>query len=107
MLDVSRCIVTIDDMGCQKMIAQQILIGEADFVLAVKENQGRPLEDVKDLFACGPGTGFEGMNHNFCQTVDKGQGRIETRHCWTMDDPEQLSWLETRLDWPSIRSKLV
>ena len=104
MLDVSGCIVTIDAMGCQKKIAQQILRGEADYVLAVKENQGRLLEDVKDLFSCGRRTGYEGMNHDFFQTVDKGHGRIETRRCWTMDDPEQLSWLETRLDWPGLRS---
>ena len=94
---MSGCIVTIDAMGCQKRIAQQILIGEADYVLAVKENQGRLLEDVKDLFSCGRRTGYEGMNHDFFQTVDKGHGRIETRRCWTIDDPEQLSWLETRL----------
>ena len=104
MLDVSGCIVTIDAMGCQKKIAQQILSGEADYVLAVKENQGRLLEDVKDLFSCGRRTGYEGMNHDFFQTVDKGHGRIETRRCWTIDDPEQLSWLETRLDWPGLRS---
>ena len=104
MLDVSGCIVTIDAMGCQKKIAQQILSGEADYVLAVKENQGRLLEDVKDLFSCGRRTRFEGMNHDFCQTVDKGHGRIETRRCWTIDDPEQLSWLETWLDWPGLRS---
>ena len=103
-LDVSGCIVTIDAMGCQKRIAQQILIGEADYVLAVKENQGRLLEDVKDLFSCGRRTGCEGMNHDFFQTVDKGHGRIETRRCWTIDDPEQLSWLETRLAWPGLRS---
>ena len=103
-LDVSGCIVTIDAMGCQKKIAQQILSGEADYVLAVKESQGRLLEDVKDLFSCGRRTGYEGMNHDFLQTVDKGHGRIETRRCWTIDDPEQLSWLETRLDWPGLRS---
>ena len=59
---------------------------------------------MKDLFSCGRRTGYEGMNHDFFQTVDKGHGRIETRRCWTIDDPEQLSWLETRLDWPGLRS---
>ena len=56
------------------------------------------------MFSCGRRTGYEGMNHDFFQTVDKGHGRIETRRCWTIDDPEQLSWLETRLDWPGLRS---
>ena len=41
MLDLNGCIVTIDAMGCQREIAQQIIAGGADYVLAVKENQGR------------------------------------------------------------------
>ena len=41
MLDLNGCIVTIDAMGCQREIAQQITAGGADYVLAVKENQGR------------------------------------------------------------------
>ena len=104
LLDVSGCIVTIDAMGCQKKIAQRIVSREADYVLAVKENQGRLLEDVKDLFSCGQRTGFEGMPHDFCQTLNKGHGRIETRRCWTLDDPDQLSYVETGREWPGLRS---
>ena len=43
LLDLSGCIVTIDAMGCQKKIARQIVNREADYILAVKENQGRLL----------------------------------------------------------------
>ncbi len=95
LLDLPGCIVTIAAMGCQKRIARQIVSREADYVLAVKENQGRLLEDVEDLFSCGQRTGFEDMQHDFCQTLDKGHGRIETRRCWTIDGPEQLSCVET------------
>ncbi len=104
LLDMSGCIVTIDAMGCQKKIARQIVSQEADYVLAVKENQGRLLEDVEDLFSCGQRTGFEDMKHDFCQTLDKSHGRIETRRCWTIDDPEQLSYVETGKYWPGLRS---
>jgi predicted transposase YbfD/YdcC len=104
LLDLSGCIVTIDAMGCQKKIAQQIVSQDADYVLAVKENQGRLLEDVEDLFSCGQRAGFEDMKHDFCQTLDKGHGRIETRRCWTIDDPEQLSYIETGRYWPGLRS---
>ena len=96
LLDVSGCIVTIDAMGCQKKIAGQIVGQEADYLLAVKENQGKLLEDVVDLFSCGRRTGFADMQHDFCQSVDGGHGRVETRCCWTIDDPEQLSYLDTR-----------
>ena len=104
LLDMSGCIATIDAMGCQKKIARQIVSQEADYVLTVKENQGRLLEDVEDLFSYGQRTGFEDMKHDFCQTVSSGHGRVETRRCWTIDDPEQLSYLDIRGDWPGLRS---
>ena len=50
LLDLQGCIVTIDAMGCQREIAQQIVDGGADYVLAVKENQGQLHEGIRDLF---------------------------------------------------------
>ena len=50
LLELKGCIVTIDAMGCQKEIAQGILDRGADYLLAVKENQGRLYQDVRDLF---------------------------------------------------------
>ena len=47
---MSGCIVTIDAMGCQKAIAQQITEQEADYVFTLKENQGRLYEDVSGFF---------------------------------------------------------
>ena len=53
MLEISGCIVTIDAMGCQKEIPRDIVDQEADYLLAVKENQGRLYQDVRDLFEQG------------------------------------------------------
>ena len=50
LLELSGCIVTIDAMGCRKEIARGILDRGADYLLAVKENQGRLHQDVRDLF---------------------------------------------------------
>ena len=50
LLELAGCIVTIDAMGCQKEIAQQIIEAQADYLLAVKKNQGQLYEDVRDLF---------------------------------------------------------
>ena len=58
LLDMSGCIATIDAMGCQKKIARQFVTQEVNYVLAVKESQGRLLEDVEDLFSCGERTGI-------------------------------------------------
>ena len=55
MLDLSGCLVTIDAMGCQKEIAQRIVDRGADYLLAVKENQGQLCQDVRDLFEAGDG----------------------------------------------------
>ena len=72
LLEVSGCVVTIDAMGCQGKIARQIVSQEADYLLAVKENQGKLLEDVPGLFSCGKRTGFADMQYDFCQTVGSG-----------------------------------
>ena len=58
LLDLQGCIVTIDAMGCQREIAQQIVDGGADYLLAVKENQGQLHEGIRDLFARGRGIGL-------------------------------------------------
>ena len=44
------------------------------------------------------------MKHDFCQTIGKGHGRIEIRRCWTIDDLEQLSCLDSGKEWPGLSS---
>ena len=104
LLDLKGCIVTIDAMGCQKEIAQGILDREADYLLAVKENQGRLYQDIRDLFEAGDGSGLEGLPHDYATTLNKGHGRIERRECWVISDPACLEYLSTGRDWPGLRS---
>ena len=104
MLELKGCIVTIDAMGCQKDIAQGILDRGADYVLALKENQGQLYEDVRDLFEGAEEFGFEGVPHDYATTLNKNHGRIERRECWTISDPSCLEYLSAGQDWPSLRS---
>lgn len=104
LLDVSGCIVTIDAIGCQREIAQQIVEAGADYVLAVKENQGRLSEDVQDLFAGAEAFAYEDVPHETWQGINKGHGRIEKRECWTIADPEALSYIRDRDAWPNLKS---
>ena len=104
MLELKGCIVTIDAMGCQKEIARKILDRDADYVLAVKGNQGRLYQDIGDLFQAGDGTGVNDLPHDYATTLNKGHGRIERRECWTISDPACLEYLSTAGDWPSLRS---
>ena len=106
MLDLSGCIVTIDAMGCQREIAQKIVDRGADYLLAVKENQGQLYQDVRDLFEAGDGSGLEGLPHDYATTLNKGHGRIERRECWAIDDPACLEYLSTAGDWPGLRSEV-
>ena len=78
-LEVSGCIVTIDAMGCQTDIAQTVVDPDADYVFALKANQGQLYEDVQLLFD-GVSTGeLRDVEVNLNQTIDGDHGRIETR----------------------------
>ncbi len=93
LLEIKGCIVTIDAMGCQKEIASQILQQEADYVLALKGNQGSLFEDVKWLFEQAINTDFVDVEHDFCQSIGKGHGRLEIRRCWTLSNLDYLTQL--------------
>jgi predicted transposase YbfD/YdcC len=103
LLELSGCIVTIDAMGCQKEIAQQIVEGGADYVLAVKANQGRLHENIQDAFDCAQRDGFGGAGYSYHEQVNKGHGRIETRRCWVLTDPEQLRYVDPDREWKGLK----
>jgi predicted transposase YbfD/YdcC len=103
-LTLRGCIVTIDAMGCQTDIAQQIVEQEADYVLALKGNQGTLHDDVRDLFAFAHQTNFEDIDHDFHKSVEKGHGRIETRRTWTIFEPQFIDHLNPKGKWVNLRS---
>lgn len=100
LLELQGCIVTIDAMGCQKNIAQTIVEQEADYVLALKGNQGLLYEDVKLFLDNARQHRFKGINGDYYETLDADHGRIETRRYWTVSD---IDWLEQRHDWQNLR----
>jgi predicted transposase YbfD/YdcC len=104
MLVLKECIVTIDAMGCQTEIAQLIVEAEADYVLALKGNQGTLHEEVQDLFAYAQEVNFKDVAHDFKQTFDKNHGRLEIRRHWTISEPEFLSFVDPNDKWPKLRS---
>ncbi len=63
-LEIAGCIVTIDAMGCHREIASAIIGRDADYVLALKGNQGGLFEDVQWLFQQAQASGFEGVAHS-------------------------------------------
>jgi predicted transposase YbfD/YdcC len=104
MLAIEGAIVTIDAMGCQREIAQKVVEKKADYVLALKGNQGSLREDVELFVAEQKAAGFEHTRISTDQTVDGDHGRIETRTTTVIHD---VAWLQERHNWPGLRSVVV
>lgn len=103
-LALAGCIVTIDAMGCQRAIAQQIVDQGGDYVLGLKGNQGTLAQDTQLSFAAAQADGFAGVSHDGAETIEKGHGRIETRRSWVISDPAVLDWLQERHAWPGLQA---
>ncbi|EGR3952389.1 ISAs1 family transposase [Vibrio cholerae] len=99
LLDVKGCLITIDAMGCQKKIAQKILDKEADYLLAVKGNQGMLEQAFDDYFRMDMLQDFNGSSYS---TQEKSHGRIETRVALVNRDLSVLGDIEH--EWPGLKS---
>lgn len=104
LLDVSGCIVTIDAMGCQTEIAEQIIQEGADYLLTVKGNQPHLHEDMAFFFELAQQNEFSKVEHSYARMVNKGHGRIETRHCWVISGEADLQFLRDFDQWKQLRS---
>ena len=104
MLAVEGAIITIDAMGCQRDIAQKVIDKQAEYVLALKGNQGSLREDV-ELFATEQNArGFADTKISQDTTVDGDHGRIETRTTTVIHD---VKWLQERHDWPGLQAVVI
>ena len=96
-LDIKGHIITIDAMGCQYAIADQIVKKEGDYIFSLKGNQESLSDDVKLYFE---DTKLKKTSHHI--DYDKDHGRIETRECWVVND---CLWLrEMHPKWGTIKS---
>lgn len=103
-LFLKGCVVTIDAIGCQKDIAEQIVAKKADYVLAVKANQPRLQADVRDWFTWAHARQFRDVAHTYAETVNKRHGRIEVRRCWALSDKRAFEMLEPHEGWAKLTS---
>lgn len=99
LLNISGCLVTIDAMGCQKKIAKKVLEKNADYLLAVKGNQGKLEQAFDDYFHMGMLQNHDGDSYS---TQEKSRGRQETRLALVNDDLSVLGDLE--YDWPGLKT---
>ena len=98
LLDLKSSTVTIDAMGCQTAIAQKIVDGDADYILALKGNQGTLHEEVAEFFDDALVRGFE-VDLERYHDIDKGHGRIEERTLWLS---REVDWLRDAGKWAGL-----
>ena len=94
LITVKGCTVTIDAMGCQQDIALKIIEQEADYILAVKENQKQLHQDIVDEFRFG-----KNIQTDITEELD--HGRIETRKCSIVTD---FDFIENKQEWAGLKS---
>jgi predicted transposase YbfD/YdcC len=111
-LELSGCIVTLDAMGCQKKIAQEIMEADADYVLALKGNQETVHAEVKSFLdatieeaqrprPAGAFISKAAATLAHFQTVEKDHGRLEIRDYYQSD---QLAWFADLGKWEGLKS---
>jgi len=96
LIDVEGDVVSIDAMGCQTDIAETIREKKADYLLAVKKNQGNLYEDIVEYF-----DNPQGLTHSRWKgRYEKDHGRIERREIMTAP----ADWLDQRGKWRDIKT---
>lgn len=95
-LAIRGAIVTIDAMGTHASIAKVIQDQGADYVLAVKDNQPKLAESIREFFATGQ---VAEVRHDYYETVEKDHGRIEVRRYFAFG---QLECLAEPQQWPGL-----
>lgn len=101
LLTIEGATVSIDAIGCQREIAKTVIDKGADYVLALKGNQGTLRGDVELFFTEQADRGFADTVASRHETVEKSHGRLETRVTTAIGD---IAWLRERHPWPGLRS---
>lgn len=101
-LEIKGCIVSIDAMGCQREIAEQIIRQKGDYLLALKGNQGNLHEEVKSFFTTAKENTFKNVTYGFHEDIDAGHGRIEVRRAYVLDFDEYKKLIPSGLKWKKL-----
>ena len=108
-LDITGCVVTLDALNTQTEIAEQIVEAQADYILAVKKNQGTLYEDLQILFEGFEHECYQDVIHQTAQRESAGHDRQEFRQVWIVSEPEHRHYLRRGMAWKNLKTliKLV
>ena len=104
LLDLKGCTVTIDAMGCQTEIADQIVQRGGNYVLALKGNQPTLYDDVQALFADARAAQQAEYGRTSATETVMGHGRVETRTAYVISDPAVIAYLNEGQRWRDLAS---
>jgi predicted transposase YbfD/YdcC len=99
LLDLHGALVTLDAMGCQKKIAQQVTERGGDYLLTVKENQEHLFDDILSCFVKASEDDFRNVKYDRYVTEERGHGRKEKRYYSVIHDPEGIRNVK---DWAKL-----
>jgi predicted transposase YbfD/YdcC len=94
-------IVTIDAMGCQRAICEQVVAGRGDFAIAVKSNQPTLYLAIREFFHDHLGRDLEDLQYRSHETRDEGHGRIDERCYFLAKVPRDFGPGD---DWPEVKA---
>lgn len=100
-IDLTNSLITIDAMGCQKEIAQDIVDSGGDFVIAVKDNQPNLREAIEGYFEKHLERGLEDLQYRSHETTDKGHGRMDERSYFLTKIPANFA---VKKEWPWVKA---
>lgn len=101
LIDLKGAIITIDALGTQKEIARQIVDGKADYVLALKGNQGTLHDAVIDYLGEHLDDDFAGIGARRHTVTETLHGQTETRFYTQFPVPKDLPMLD---DWAGLKT---
>jgi predicted transposase YbfD/YdcC len=93
-LRLAGCTVTIDAAGCYKEVVKSIINKGANYVIAVKENQPKLLEDIKELFLHHRPLVDDAMHD-----PDHSHGRDVVRTCEIIQNKDTLCGIRHGEEW--------
>ena len=100
-INLANTIITIDAMGCQKDIVEQIVLGKGDCVIAVKDNQPKLKVAIESFFHEHLARDLEDLSYRSHTSRDKAHGRIDERTYYLTKIPRDFA---PAADWPKVKA---
>jgi predicted transposase YbfD/YdcC len=103
-IDIKGCLVTTDAFGCQGEVVASIVDRKADYLLAVKGNQGLLHRSVIAAFEGAPTDAVLSSLITTNTSENTGHGRVEKRVCDVLSGPEVISRLDHKNNWVKLNT---